>query len=210
MAPETPSAAPASPARVPHILVIESSTRVARFADTVARWLMPIVEARPDLTAELADLRRWQFSYYDRAKSASMTTSEDYEADVRPWAEVVGRADGYIVITPEYNHGYPAVLKSALDALYTEWVRKPIAFVSYGGWSGGVRAVEQLRLVAIELQMAPVRGSVVLQFAPRLFDAEGRIQNSEFFHSAATRMLDDLLWWTVALKAARESRSSTQ
>ena len=63
----------------------------------------------------------------------------------------MGRADGFIVITPEYNHGYPAVLKSALDALYAEWVRKPIAFVSYGGWSGGVRAVEQLRLVAIEL-----------------------------------------------------------
>lgn len=189
---------------VPHVLVIEGSTRAARFGGTVASWLMPIVAARSDLTAELADLREWSFPYYDRDKSASLTTPEDYEPEIRSWAEVVGRADGYIIITPEYNHGYPAVLKSALDALYTEWVRKPVAFVSYGGWSGGVRAVEQLRQVAVELQMAPVRGSVVLQFAPRLFDSEGHIQNPEFFHMAATRMIDDLLWWTVALKAARQ------
>jgi NAD(P)H-dependent FMN reductase len=193
-----------SPRPLPHVLVIEGSTRSARFADTVTRWLIPIVEARPDLTAELADLRDWSFPYYDRARPASQTTPEDYEEKVRPWAELVGRADGFIIITPEYNHGYPAVLKSALDALYGEWVRKPVAFVSYGGWSGGVRAVEQLRLVAVELQMAPVRGSVVLQFAPRLFDEEGRMQNAPFFEAAATRMLDDLAWWTRALKAARE------
>lgn len=205
---ETTSATPTHPVSVPHILVIESSTRAARFAETVTRWLMPIVEARPDLTVELADLRQWTFPYYDRAKSASLTTPEDYEPEIRPWAEAVGRPDGYIIITPEYNHGYPAALKSALDALYSEWVRKPVAFVSYGGWSGGVRAVEQLRQVAVELQMAPVRSSVVLQFAPRLFDAEGRIQNPELFQGAATRVLDDLLWWTIALKAAREGRTS--
>ena len=204
MASEESNVPPNSSSPLPHILVIEGSTRATRFGATVARWLMPIVEARTDLTSELADLRDWTFPYYDRDKSASLTTPEDYEPEIRPWAEVVGRADGYIIITPEYNHGYPAVLKSALDALYTEWVRKPVAFASYGGWSGGVRAVEQLRQVAIELQMAPVRGSVTLQFAPRLFDAEGHIQNPDFFRAAATRMLDDLLWWTVALKSARE------
>ncbi|HLJ67673.1 MAG TPA: NAD(P)H-dependent oxidoreductase [Chloroflexota bacterium] len=191
------------PSGLPHLLVILASTRTARFGDTVARWLMPILEARSDSTAELADLRSWPFAYYDRAKPASLTTPEDYEEPIRSWSELVRKADGFVVITPEYNHGYPAVLKSALDALYAEWVRKPVAFVSYGGWSGGVRAVEQLRLVAIELQMAPVRGSVVLQFAPRLFDENGRMQNAEFFEASATRMLDDLVWWTLALKAAR-------
>ena len=100
-------------------------------------------------------------------------------------------------------HGYPAILKSALDATYGEWVRRPVSFVSYGGWSGGTRAVEQLRQVVVELQMAPVRGSVVLQFAPRLFDEDGRLQNAEFFEAAATRMLDDLAWWAAALKEAR-------
>lgn len=206
MAPEESSLSHTLSGHTPHILVIEASTRATRFADTVARWLMPIVEARPDITSELADLRDWNFPYYDRDKSASLTSPEDYEPEIQSWAEMVGRADGYIIITPEYNHGYPAVLKSALDALYSEWVRKPVAFVSYGGWSGGTRAVEQLRQVAVELQMAPVRGSIVLQFAPRLFDAEGHIQNPDFFHAAATRMLDDLLWWTVALKAAREGQ----
>ena len=95
------------------------------------------------------------------------------------WADIIGPADGFIVITPEYNHGYPAVLKSALDAVYREWVRKPIAFVSYGGWAAGTRSVEQLRTVAIELQMAPIRPSVALQLAPRLFDAEGNLKDPD-------------------------------
>lgn len=189
---------------LPHILVILASTRGQRFADTVARWLMPIVEAREDFTAEAVDLREWAFPYYDRPGTASLSTREDYEEEILPWADLVGKADGFVIVTPEYNHGYPAALKSALDAVYAEWNRKPVAFVSYGGWSGGVRAVEQLRQVVIELQMAPIRGSVVLQFAPRLFDAEGQIQNEMFFESSATRMLDDLSWWTRALKAARE------
>jgi NAD(P)H-dependent FMN reductase len=100
------------------------------------------------------------------------------------------------------------VLKSALDAVYKEWNRKPVAFASYGGWSGGTRAVQQLRLVAVELQMVPVRGSLVLQFAPRLFDEEGNLKDPNFYNAAATRMLDDLAWWALALTSAREAAAS--
>jgi NAD(P)H-dependent FMN reductase len=190
---------------LPHILTVLGSTRQGRFGPTVARWLLPLMEGRTDLTAELADLRDWILPYYDRTATAAMSTFADYEPEVQPWARLVGKADGFVIITPEYNHGYPAVLKSALDAVYLEWVRKPVAFVSYGGWSGGTRAVEQLRQVAIELQMAPVRGSVVLQFAPRAFDKEGNLQNADFYNAAAVRMLDDLAWWATALKSARQT-----
>jgi NAD(P)H-dependent FMN reductase len=190
----------------PRILVILGSTRQGRFGETVARWLFPIVESREDLTAELVDLRDWKLPYYDRPNVAAASEYDDEQC--RAWAEVVGRADGFLVITPEYNFGYPAVLKSALDAIYKEWNRKPVAFASYGGWSGGTRAVEQLRSVAVELQMVPVRGSLVLQFAPRLFDEDGTPKNPDLYNAAATRMLDDLAWWAMALKTAREAAAS--
>ena len=157
------------------------------------------------MTVELADLRDWMFQYYDRPLPATVA---EYDEQAQRWAEVVGRADGFVIVTPEYNHGYPAVLKSALDAVYREWNRKPVAFVSYGGWSAGTRGVQQLRQIAIELQMAPIRASVAMQFAQRLFDAEGTLQNPDLFNTAATALLDDLSWWAHALRAARLATAS--
>ena len=182
-----------------HILVIIGSTRQNRFGETVAKWFMTRAAERTDMTFEVADLRDWKLQYYDRPLPA---TRGDYDEEAQRWAAVVGPADGFIVVTPEYSHGYPAVLKSALDAIYQEWVRKPIAFVGFGGWSGGTRAVEQLRQVAIELQMAPIRASVVLQFGPRLF-VDGVLQNPDPFNTAAGLLLDDLAWWAAALRTAR-------
>jgi NAD(P)H-dependent FMN reductase len=183
----------------PQILVIIGSTRQNRFAETVANWFMSRAEARTDMRFAVADLRDWKLEYYDRPLPA---TRGDYDEEAQRWAAVVGPADGFVIVTPEYSHGYPAVLKSALDAIYHEWIRKPVAFVGFGGWSGGTRAVEQLREVAIELQMAPIRASVVLQFAPRLF-VDGTLQNPDMFNAAAGLLLDDLAWWTEALRTAR-------
>ncbi len=185
---------------VPHVVVILGSTRQQRFGDKVAGWFMSRTDERTDMTFELVDLRDWMFPYYDRPLPASVA---EYDDEGRRWAEVIGPADGFVIITPEYNHGYPAVLKSALDAVYREWNRKPVAFVSYGGWSGGVRAMQQLRQVVIELQMAPTRASVVLQFAPRLFDSEGNLHQPDLFNTAATNLLNDLSWWAHALRVAR-------
>jgi NAD(P)H-dependent FMN reductase len=182
-----------------HILVIIGSTRQNRFGETVAKWFMTRAEERTDMTFAVADLRDWKLQYYDRPLPA---TRGDYDEEAQRWAAVVGPADGFVIVTPEYSHGYPAVLKSALDAIYHEWVRKPVAFVGFGGWSGGTRAVEQLREVAIELQMAPIRASVVLQFAQRLF-VDGTLQNPDLINSAAGLLLDDLAWWAAALRAAR-------
>ncbi len=188
----------------PHILLILGSTREGRFSEVIGRWLLPILETREDLTVELVDLRDWKLPYYDRPSVAAQSDYAEDELCLR-WADVVAGGDGYVIISPEYNYGYPAVLKSALDAVYKEWNRKPVAFVGYGGWSGGSRGVQQLRMVAIELQMVPVRGTMVLQFARRLFDESGRPKDAEFYAAAATRMLDDLAWYARALKAAREA-----
>ncbi len=185
---------------LPHILVVLASTRQGRFGDTVVRWLAPIVEERTDLTAELVDLRDWQLPYYTAPVPPAALTPAQVPA---AWARLIGSGDGLLVVTPEYNHGYPAVLKSALDAVYAEWNRKPIAFVSYGGWSGGTRAVEQLRQVAIELQMAPTRNALAFQFAAKLFDDQGNLTNGEFYTAAAKQLLDELVWWAMALKEAR-------
>ena len=182
------------------ILVIIGSTRQHRFAPTVAKWFMSRADERSDMAFTVADLRDWTLPYYDRPLPASRS---EYDDESQRWADVVGAADGFVIVTPEYNHGYPAVLKSALDAVYHEWVRKPVAFVSFGGWSGGVRAMEQLRQVAVELQMVPTRASVVIQFAPRVFDAEGNLQNPDLLNTSATALLDDLSWWAHALRVAR-------
>lgn len=116
----------------------------------------------------------------------------------------VGAADAFIVITPEYNHGYPASLKQAIDVPYREWNAKPVAFVSYGGMSGGIRAVEQLRQVFAELHAVSVRSGVT--FAGSRVDAHGTAEDGEGAVAAAKAMLDELVWWALALRDARALR----
>ena len=102
-------------------------------------------------------------------------------------------------------HGYPAVLKSHLDAVYAPWNRKPLGIVSYGSAAGGYRAAEQLRQVAVELQMVPVREQVGLPLVWTLFDEEGRLKNADALLPFTRRLIDDVLWWAGALKPAREA-----
>jgi NAD(P)H-dependent FMN reductase len=115
----------------------------------------------------------------------------------------VASADAFVFVTPEFNHGYPASLKSALDAVYVEWAAKPATFVSYGGAAGGVRAVEQLRQVLVELHAVPIRDAVLLPLARQLFDTEGTLIDPEGLAPSVKATLDHLLWWAHALRAAR-------
>lgn len=188
------------------IQIILGSTREGRFGYRVANWFYKIAAAREDLTAELIDLRDWQLPFFNEARPPA---SGHYAAEAQAWAEKVAQGDGFVIITPEYNYGYPAVLKNALDHIYHEWNNKPVAFVGYGGSAGGSRAVQQLREVAIELQMAPIRAGIVMPFARRLFNEDGAIKD-ESYEGRANALLDQLLWWARALKAARaESRAVT-
>jgi NAD(P)H-dependent FMN reductase len=180
----------------PSILVILGSTREGRVGEVVARWLMRRLDGWPEADFELVDLRDYPLPAYEGP-------SPDQRGPVvGRWVDKVAAADGYIIVTPEYNHGYPAALKSALDHAYEEWNRKPVAFVSYGGHAAGYRAVEQLRLVSVELQMVPIREQVGIQFPWTAFDADGSLTR-EGAEKAVGRMVEDLLWWARALRHAR-------
>lgn len=165
------------------------------------------VAVRPDLAPSWIDLADWVFPYYPHPKPTKIAERAYGDEHERAWVELVARHDGYIVVTPEYNHGYPAALKNALDYAYVGWNRKPMAFVSYGGSSGGVRAVEQLRLVAIELQLAPIRDEVNIPFIGRALDPQG-VPIDELHRKRLEAMLGELAWWARALKAARDQPPS--
>jgi NAD(P)H-dependent FMN reductase len=111
-----------------------------------------------------------------------------------------------VVVTPEYNHSFPASLKNAIDWHFTQWQAKPVGFVSYGGVAGGLRAVEHLRLVFAELHAMTVRGTVSFHMAPERFDANGEPREPEGCNRAAKAMLDQLVWWARALRTARAAR----
>jgi NAD(P)H-dependent FMN reductase len=137
-----------------------------------------------------------------------------YENEVvQKWADKIKEGDAFIIVTPEYNHGYPAVLKNAMDVIYPEWNRKPVGFVSYGG-AMGARSVEQLRQVAIELQMAPIRNAIHIPVDIFLAAMMGKgPQGPEMFEPIRKSpggdklqiFFDDLLWWARVLKQGREA-----
>src|SRR5690606_5472841 len=123
--------------------------------------------------------------------------------DLAPW---LAAADAFVVVTPEYNHSFPASLKNAIDWFYSEWHAKPVGFVSYGGRTGGMHAVEQLRLVFTEVEAVTVRAAVSLRNYWEQLDGDGKLVGHEDLDSAARTMLDRLVWWAEALRAHRTIR----
>jgi NAD(P)H-dependent FMN reductase len=189
------------------ILVILGSTREGRFGDKPAQWIRDFLSRDDRLQVELVDLRDWPLPMFDQPKSPTRVTDGDYGHPVASrWAAKVGEADGFVIVAAEYNHGYTAVLKNALDWIYAEWRRKPVTFVGYGN-AGGARAVEQLRQVAVEFQMAPIKYAVHLPgpvfMAVR--NAPAPVDPAHFapVEQAAGAMRDDLVWWAGALREAR-------
>ncbi|MCU1366564.1 MAG: reductase [Ilumatobacteraceae bacterium] len=178
-----------------HVAVIIGSTREGRYADVVTNWFVALAEQRSDLTIDIVDIGALDLPvHFTKARSTAMTT----------YADRIDRADAFVVITPEYNHSYPASLKHAIDLLNAEWKRKPVGFVSYGGISGGLRAVEHLRAVFAELHTVGIRDTVSFQGPWQLFDESGALIDPVFADVAATTMLDELVWWATALRTAKE------
>jgi len=182
------------------IKVIVGSTRAARFSEKPAQWIYDMAKARGDLAVELVDLRDHPLPFFAEAAPPGLAKDKYDDPVVARWRDKVRAADGYVICTPEYNHGYPAVLKNALDYTYFSWSRKPVAFVSWGN-AGGARGVEQLRAVAIELDMAPIRHAVHIQDPWFIQDMTGI--DTEGHRRAGAAMLDNLAWWARALKTAR-------
>lgn len=156
---------------VPHIGVILSSIREGRFADKPLAWLLEKVEGRTDSTYDVVDLRDYPLPFFAEAKPPAMQPPNN-DVALR-WAKKLDEFDGYIVITAEYNHAPTGVIKNAMDYAFSEFAYKPIAFIGYGG-VGAARAIEQLRMIAIELYMIPVRNSVNIATAEYLAAREGR------------------------------------
>ncbi len=177
----------------PLVHVVLGSTRQGRAGERVARWFLEVGAARDDLRLELVDLRDWPLPFFDLPKPPAAGGYED--AAQSAWAAKVAEADAYVLVTPEYNHGYPAVLKNALDTVYAEWGGKPVGFVGYGGSGGGLRAVEQLRQVVVELDMVPLRQQVALPRVYAAFAEDGSLKQPWPAREAAG-VLDAIAAWT--------------
>lgn len=189
----------------PKIAIIIGSTRKARFADKPAAWLLEEVKKRDDLEVELLDLRDFDLPLFDEVASNLWVPSSDERAVA--WQNKIAEFDGYIFLTPEYNHSINGALKNALDQAYKEWNRKPAAAMGYGG-VGAARAIEHLRGIAIELQMVPLRNAVHLgggefmKVSPLGKNGE-MSEVADILRPSLGAMLDELVWWANATKAAR-------
>jgi NAD(P)H-dependent FMN reductase len=191
------------------ISVIVGSTRQGRFSEKPARWIFQRLKNLTGIEARLLDLGDFPMPFFDQPIPPAMPGRPPYEHEVvKRWTAEIARSDGFIFVTPEYNYGPSAVLKNALDWVYPEWNRKAAAFVSYGS-AGGARSVQQLRETAIELQLAPIRWSVHIPVATLWAHFQGGDVDAGLaeLEAPAKTMIDDLLWWTGALKAARATAS---
>lgn len=193
--------------RKPRIALIIGSTRDARFAEKPAQWMLEQAQARTDMDVELVDLKDFDLPLFNEAASNMWMPSSDPKAVA--WQEKIAEFDGFIFTVAEYNHALTAALKNALDQAYKEWVRKPFTAIGYGG-VGAARAVEQLRLIGVELQMVPTRNAVHIGGGDFMtvhpMGADKPISEiADHIAPSATAALDDLVWWANATLAARDA-----
>ncbi len=188
-----------------NIGLILGSTRQGRLGGTPYHWVQRVaeIELQGKATLTTIDLRDWNLPHFDSPVSPAYATEYTSELTKR-WSAAITPLDGFIIVTPEYNHGYPGVLKDALDHLYKEWNGKPVAFVSYGGGSGGIRAVEQLRMVAVELQMIPIRPEVNIRLVWEAFDEQGTPKEAAILEPALKTLLAELVRMAEGLKPLRK------
>jgi NAD(P)H-dependent FMN reductase len=189
----------------PRIAIIIGSTRATRFADKPAQWMLKQVQARNDMDVELVDLRDYDLPFFNEKASNLWMPSVDPK--VVKWQQKLAEFDGYIFVVAEYNRSVTGSLKNAMDQAYKEWNRKPMAAIGYGGL-GAARAVEHLRLIAVELQMVPVRNGVHIgggEFM-KIHPMGGNAPIAEIETAllpSAKAMMDDVVWWSKATMAAR-------
>jgi len=191
------------------ISVIVGSTRKSRFSEKPAHWILQHLKKRNDIDARLLDLRDFPMPFFDQAVTPATPGRPAFENEVvQKWTAAIAQSDGFVFVTPEYNYGPSAVLKNAIDWVYPEWHRKAACFVSYGS-AMGVRSVQQLRQTVIEIQLAPIRSSVHIPVATLMAHYQGGDVDAGLaeLEAPAGAMIDDLLWWTAALRTARGNAS---
>jgi NAD(P)H-dependent FMN reductase len=189
--------------------LIVGSTRPNRFADTPVQWLVEGASARRDLRLTVLDLRDNRLPFFNEPASPAFTGGAYTQPEAEAWRKRIGEFDAFVATVAEYNHGPTAVLKNAFDSAFIEWHRKPIAFVGYGG-VGAARAIETLRGVVIELQMAPIRHEVNIAMEPFLgiLQKSRSLNDYDYLVQSRDAMFDHLVWWGEALKAARQKTAA--
>lgn len=188
---------------LPRLHVVICSTRPGRVGPSVARWFHGFVGQHGQFDAQLIDLADFNLPMYDEPiHPAQQQYTHEH---TKKWSQSVAAADAYIFVTPEYNYSPPPALVNALDYVYREWNYKPCGFVSYGGVSGGLRAAQAVKLQITTLKMMPMVEGVMVPMAASLIDEAGVFQSNELIDKSAVTLLDELLRWTLGLKAMRES-----
>lgn len=198
------------------IKIITGSTRPQRFGPQVAGWIKRIADGEAqaagtqgdEVRFELVDLAEINLPLLDEATPPMMNQPQNEHT--KKWASIIDEADGFLLVTPEYNHSTSAALKNAIDYLIYQWAYKPVAFTSYGSLAGGSRAVEHLRGIAGELKLYDLREQVMIPNYWNQLDEKGQFLPSAEQEEAARTMLKDLIFWAAAMKAPREKLAARQ
>ena len=199
-----------TPLASPRVLVILGSTRKGRVCPKVAAWVVEVGREATDASFEIVDLRDWPLPFFaENTATVGDPANPTYSQPVvRDWNHKMADADAILIVTPEYNHSVPAVLKNALDSVFVSFAlrNKPAGYVGYsGGHTGGARAVEHLAQICFEAEMMPLRDVVLVPAVHQAFDADGRPMDPAL-DARLVVLLDDLEWWGALLKGARPTQ----
>jgi NAD(P)H-dependent FMN reductase len=186
-----------------HIAIIVGSTRPGRKGETVAKWAYDIAQKRADADFAVVDLASFELPLLDEPMPAMFGTYS--HPHTKAWSAAIASFDGYLFVTPEYNHGTSGALKNAIDFLYAEWADKAAGFIGYG-YTMGARAIESLRLVMASLQVATVRPQVGLSLTTD-FERTGAFKPTEKQEQNLNSVLDHVIAWSGALKVLRKQES---
>jgi len=187
------------------IKIIIASTRPGRKGPSIGTWIYDVAKNRNEMEVEILDLATINLPFLDEPKHPRF---KDYSQEhTKKWSKTIDDADGFIIVTAEYNFGYPAPLKNALDFLYQEWNYKPVAFVSYGGIAGGTRAVQQLKQVVTAQKMVPIVEAVNIPFFTKYIDESGKFNGDEILIKSAENMLKELGKWAEILSTMRNTQA---
>jgi NAD(P)H-dependent FMN reductase len=188
----------------PTLQIIIASTRPGRVGPSVAAWVQDRAIEHGGFDVELVDLADINLPMFDEPRHPRFG---DYAHEhTRAWSATVDRADAFVLVMPEYNYGFNAAIKNAIDYLHTEWQYKPVGFASYGGVAAGTRAVQLLKPVLTTLKMMPISEAVHIPFVTQFLDADNRLQPNDIMEASVTAMLDELARWTAAMSSLRGVR----
>jgi NAD(P)H-dependent FMN reductase len=194
------------PIRRPRLMVIIASTRPGRVGLPIGQWFAGLAEQQGEFVVQVVDLAELNLPFMDEPNHPRLRAYT--QQHTKDWSAMVNAADAFVLVTPEYNHGYAAPLKNAIDYLMHEWMYKPVGLVSYGGVSGGLRAVQMLKPTLSALKMIPLPEAMPIAMVSGQFNEDGEFQATDQLNDAATGMLRALRDWVNTLRPALQSHRS--